>query len=692
MADTVARLNERFGAGDAQPLEPDIVVQLQSIMNMHGLPVQELFYKWEAYCIKMDLPLDQAALTMDRLRAFKQNLQDALERRNQEQQSLPQVSSHAKKIKTERLGGGASATPRRSNKGGDVYGLLDGIVAPSTPGSGGSVTNPRTGSTGKKFTSGTPNAKTPSKLEDQLNALSGGNLTPASPFADRPNAGEVVEVLNDHLPAATPPIVPYAQSRIKLTAASDQKKLAYKPLAMKLSEASEILDDRIDEFTTLVMDHHKIDYEAFGSAASQSTSEIVAVGRIASDAAEGKLNAASVVLETSRRMGGGLRVPLDLSRYRSGNGGFQFFPGQIVALRGTNSSGSAFSVTQILDIPLLPNAASTHATLATHRERMRGGDSADDMDVDGGDGTTKGPAPLNIMFASGPYTADDNLDFEPLHTLVSKASDTSVDAVVLAGPFIDADHPLIATGDFDLPEDAVVDPDQATLTTVFRYLISPALQRLAAANPSVTILLVPSVRDVIDKHVSWPQDAFPRRELGLPKAARIVGNPMTLSMNEMVLGVSSQDVLYELRHEEVTGGRVAESNAVARACRYLLEQRHYFPLFPPMDRRKLLKTGVDDGKGLATGPMLDTSYLKLGEMVNVRPDVLIVPSTLPPFAKVVESVLVINPGYLSRRRGAGTYARMTLYAAEGEDAAPSVGTTMVGHKIFERARVEITKI
>ncbi|CAK7200974.1 DNA-directed DNA polymerase alpha subunit pol12 [Sporothrix eucalyptigena] len=649
MADVTARLNERFGSGDGQPLEPDVVVQLQSIMNMHGLPVQELFYKWEAYCIKMDLVLDPATLTMDRLRAFKQDLQDALERRNQTATAAGSVH----KVKMERM----AATPRR---GGDVFGLL-GVTTPS----------PATAkaAAGKKGT--------PSKLVEDL-----ATLTPASPFADRPNAGEVVEVLNQQLSAATPPIVPYAASRIKLTAASDQKKLAYKPLAMKLSEASEILDDRIDEFTTLVMDYHKIDYEAFGSAASQSTSEIVAVGRIASDAPEGgsKLNAASIVLETSRRMGGGLRVLLDLSRLKTA-GTFQFFPGQIVALRGTNSSGTAFAVSQILEMPLLPNAASTRATLAAHRQRMRGEDA---MDVDDGD-----VAPLSILFASGPYTADDNLDFEPLHALVSKASDTAVDALVLTGPFLDADHPLIATGDFDLPDDAVVEPDTATMTTVFRYLVAPAIQRLAAANPSVTILLQPSVRDVLDKHVSWPQDAFPRRELGLPKAARIVGNPMTLSMNEMVLGISSQDILYELRHEELTGGRPTDANAVSRACRYLLEQRHYFPLYPPLDRSKLPRTGT--AEGVATGPMLDTSYLKLGEMVNVRPDVLVVPSALPPFAKVVESVLVINPGYLSRRRGAGTYARMTLYApAPTNDDSDE--TTMVGHKVFERARVEITKI
>ena len=37
---------------------------------------------------------------------------------------------------------------------------------------------------------------------------------------------------------------------------------------------------------------------------------------------------------------------------------------------------------------------------------------------------------------------------------------------------------------------------------------------------------------------------------------------------------------------------------------------------------------------LPLGTMLDTSYLKLGEMLNVRPDVLITPSVLPGTVKV----------------------------------------------------------
>ncbi|KAH6850611.1 DNA polymerase alpha subunit B N-terminal-domain-containing protein [Chaetomium sp. MPI-CAGE-AT-0009] len=655
MADeTIAELNERFGSG-TKDLEADVVAELKSIMGMHQLSVQEMYFKWESYNMKMGM--DDFKASIDILRAFKQHLQEELVRSNRSQVH----------IKTEKRGG---ATPR-VGKGGDVFGMLDGLA---TPGAG--RTKPAARRTPMVSRVKAEPTSSPLKMEDQLNAM--GAIPPSS-FNDRPNAGEVLEILNEQLDAAEPPISPFPEPRIKLTATSDQKKLGYKGLVMKLSEASEILDDRIDDFVSLVTEHHKLDDSAFGSAASQGTAEIVAVGRIASDSAEGKLNAASLVLETSRRMGNGLRVPLNLSKLK----GYQFFPGQIVALRGINTSGRDFTVHEVLDIPLLPNAASDPDTLSAHLSRLRGGPDAMDSD-------DTPPPPLTVLFASGPYTADDNLDFEPLHALCSEAADTYADAVVLTGPFLDAEHPLLATGDFDLPAEAAYDADGATMATVFKYLVTPALNRLVASNPSATVLLVPSVRDLLAKHVSWPQDAFPRRELGLHKSVRVIGNPMTLGMNEMVLGVSSQDVLSELRQEEVVGGARA-GDTLSRMSRYLIEQRHFFPLFPSADRKRLTKTGAVDGAsgGVPPGAMLDVSYLKLGEMVDVRPDVLVVPSALPPFAKVVDSVLVINPGNLSKRKAPGTYAKMTLYPPS-QDTIASGG--MVPHMIFERARVEITKI
>ncbi|QUC22687.1 uncharacterized protein UV8b_06928 [Ustilaginoidea virens] len=653
------------------PLEPDLLYEIQSILRLHGLSVDDLFFKWDAYCIRMDLDA-QAALSLANVRSLKQSIQDDLEKSHR---STTQVRSERK----------VAAAPKAVS-GGDVYGMLDGLV-PSTPAAGGKrsrgVAAGGGGSGLKKKMDSLKMNSSPAGMKEQLSAFNG---LPATSFAERANAGDVVEILNAQLPPCEAPLAPFPEPRIKLTAASDQKKMAYKPLAVKLSEASEVLDDRIDEFAALVQDYHGLEDSAFGSAASQGTTEVVAVGRIASDAMEGKLNAAALVLETSRRTGMGLRVPLKMHKVPS----WSFFPGQVVALRGTNATGGEFVVEQVLDVPLLPSAASTPSALEAHRARMSGvppggGAAAATTDSDAA-APAPAPAPLTILYAAGPYTADDNLDYEPLHALCSQAADALADALVLAGPFLDIDHPLVAAGDFDLPpeDEAALDPDTATMSAVFRHLVAPALNRACAANPHLTVVLVPSVRDVLARHVSWPQDAIARKELGLAKAARIVSNPMTLSMNEVVVGVSSQDVLHELRNEECSRA-CPPGDLMGRLCRYLVEQRHYFPLFPPTDRARLPRTGTQSG--LATGAVLDPSYLRLGEMVNVRPDVMVVPSSLPPFAKVVESVLAINPGPLSKRKGAGTFARMTLHA-------PPVGggSEMTSHRVFDRARVEIVRI
>ncbi|KAL2889360.1 DNA polymerase alpha subunit B [Ceratocystis lukuohia] len=654
---------------NAERLEPDIITELSSIMRLHELSVEDLFYKWESFCIKMEC--ESANISLESVRSFKRDVQDALERSMRMQTSVAVTGSARRNVQS---GGSAMGTPRAPVRTGDVFGMLEGLM--QTPGSN---KLSKTGGMAKRAFETPTVARIKSENQDgqdSPNSRSPNGTSTPSKFSDRQKSGDVLEVFgNASLPDPEYPIVPFPEARVKLAAGSDQKKVGYKPLAMKLSEVSEILDDRIDDFIEIISQNHGLDLSVFGNPASQGTSEIVAVGRIANDSAEGRLNAASVVLETSRRMGNGLRVPLNLKKLR----GYSFFPGQIIAARGTNTSGNEFVVNHVLEIPSLPNAASTPEALEAHRQRLRGDPDAMDADDD--------PLPLNSMIASGPYTTDDSLAFEPLAELCKVAGDKMVDALILMGPFIDIDHPMIASGDFDLPEEASYDPDTATLSTAFKFMISPHLARLSNINPQITIVLIPSIRDAVNKHVSWPQDSFVRKELGLPRTARILTNPMTLSINEAVFGLSSQDILFELRREELVGGRPDDSQLSSRLCRYLLEQRHFFPLFPPSDRSVLMKTGTEDG--IPQGASLDTAYLKLGEMLNARPDVMVLPSTLPPFVKVVESVLMINPGTLSRRAGAGTYARMAIYppkAAQDEDG------TMQSHSVFSRSRIEIVRI
>ena len=458
--------------------------------------------------------------------------------------------------------------------------------------------------------------------------------TTTSVIAD--GAGQIQETINAHLEAPDNTPFTFSEARIKIKSNTEMQKFAYKSMAMKLSDASETLDDRIDEFLALIQSHHSIQDSSLGNPTAQSTSEIIAVGRIASDSADGKLNPASLVLETGRRMGAGRRVPLHVDGLSS----FDFFPGQIVALKGMNANGDAFRVSEILGIPVLPEAATLPADLDIINARLAASTKAEHDDIPSSSSTH----PTNILVASGPYTPSSSLDFAALTALLTRAHDLRADALILLGPFLPLSHPALRNGDFELPDSFPIEPDQATINDVFRYHISQPLQRLVQQHPNISIVLVPSVDDAISKHVSWPQDRLPKKDLGLPRQVSCVTNPITLVLNDIAIGMSSQDILSELRAQNCVGGSAKlERDALSRMAGLVLQQRHFFPVFPPAKRQPLPKEGVEiegeeEDERLGTGASLDVGYLKLGEFVGVRPDVLILPSILNPFAKVLHFV------------------------------------------------------
>jgi DNA polymerase alpha subunit B len=598
MAEEATQIRELFASSNPN-IPGDVLHELLSITRLLSIDAQELFYKWESYVLKMGT--ENTKLEYKTVKDFKKDLQDALERdtRAKGHHAAPRRSM--------------AATPRAGTSGGDMFDML-GEMTSTTPRNvkrkaGDFQTTP----TSKTAKNGIHSSPTPIPSRDNSASTS---------FADRQNAGHVMETLNGHIPAATPAEDPATESRVRLKANTEMSKFAYKPMAMQLSSASEI--------TELIQEHHNLPDSSFGNPAAQSSSEVVAVGRIACDQPDGKLNAASVVLETSRRMGAGMRVPL---KFENGTG-YDLFPGKIVAIRGTNVSGEYFSVSETLPLPLLPPAASTPSELEVYNERL-----AD------ASGETR---PLSYLVASGPYTPETDLTFPALHSLLSTATTQRPDVLILTGPFLDLEHPLLASGDFEnqLPQDTKLNPDTATMTDVFRALIANPLHRLAQSHPTITIILVPSVRDVISKHVSFPQDRLPRAALGLPKQCQIVTNPITLSINEVVFGISSHDILSELRRENVyapgKSGAGFNDDLLARLSGHLIDQRHYFPVFPAQSRENLPKMAPVPGEVPAPGqeerqPIganLDISYLKLAEWLKVRPDVLILPSTLTPFAKV----------------------------------------------------------
>jgi DNA polymerase alpha subunit B len=164
MAD--AEIQDRFSPN--KPLEPDVLSELESIMRLHGLSAEDLFFKWESYCIKLDI--DAQDLNLETLRNLKQSIQDELE------------NSHRKvQVKTERK---VASAPRGGNKGGDVFGMLDGLV-PSTPASGSKLNRGASGGSAIKKKPDTPKGSTssPAKgMNDQLKSLNGLPYVHKPPF------------------------------------------------------------------------------------------------------------------------------------------------------------------------------------------------------------------------------------------------------------------------------------------------------------------------------------------------------------------------------------------------------------------------------------------------------------------------------------------------------------------------------
>lgn len=105
---SITELSELF-AQPNQTLSEDVSAELQSIIRLHSISEQELFFKWEAYSIKMGS--ENTRLDYKTVRDFKKDLQDTLER---ESRGKAHVNSASKR--------GPINTPRNGTTG-DVFGV-----------------------------------------------------------------------------------------------------------------------------------------------------------------------------------------------------------------------------------------------------------------------------------------------------------------------------------------------------------------------------------------------------------------------------------------------------------------------------------------------------------------------------------------------------------------------------------------
>jgi len=154
-----------------------------------------------------------------------------------------------------------------------------------------------------------------------------------------------------------------------------------------------------------------------------------------------------------------------------------------------------------------------------------------------------------------------------------------------------------------------------------------------------------------------------------------VSNPCTLKINELVVGVTSTDVLFHIGADE-TNANLPPGSRLERISQHLIQQRSYYPLFP-------------------AAPMMNMDLKKMDQWkMPIRPDLLILPSKLTSFARtVLDSTVVVNPGHLSRDTVGGSYATMEVHPIKRETLENAGGDDVeMLHSAQERTIVEIKRI
>lgn len=647
-------LQNKFGPQTAS--DSDLLADWGMLRRTFHLSCDDLFAKWEVYDMQAG---NSNSLSRNSLQGLRESLQRTLEK----SVLTPDTGISKKRQFTPKSSVGRTAgfeSPLSGILGSRKrYSASPALMESPTK-------SQRVSFSGSPVHLDTPHAKPPAGATPLKSSIKADR--PASrDLATRSAKGRVVEVLNDQLPEIE--ILDTSTSpdfRVNV----DMKKFNYRSMYQKLSDMAEYLDEQIETFIASIQEAYGLGPMDFGNPSTISQSEIVAVGRVIPESpTEDKLS--TIHLQSGRRFGAGsrveLRLPKDLDTH--------FFPGQIVAVRGSNASGMYFSVSEILDIPTLPPAASSKDSLINYS-------------------TKKAPNGLKVMTAAGPYTYQTDLEFTPLEYLISLINDhVKPSVVILLGPFIDVTHPLVAMGDFTVLDSRTNTPlKNATLDDLFKREISDRLQLI---NSDVTVVLIPHVRDAASNHPAYPQPALNKRSLGLPRNVHCQPNPATFSVNEVVISASSQDVVFEMSR---TAAYNVKHPKVAEIMSGVLAQRTLYPLFPGATDTVKIPTGKgDETLELVTSSMLDVPYMGLAEFNKALPDIVILPSRTKPLSQIANNVVMVNPGLASRWKSPGEYAVFSIHPYTEDLETQQVeddenDNDYTSNEVYKRIRVEIIKV
>nr|SVE88064.1 EOG090X07VJ [Daphnia similis] len=460
----------------------------------------------------------------------------------------------------------------------------------------------RKSSVGAKRTSGlegTPQNKRLAGLGQTYSVHTPSAFSPSTPgtsskFSSRNNAGEVVVKY-----PADDAAINWTRSNeswepdIQLQGTAETKLTTkYNYMFSRLRDKFEVLEEQINDLGDLMK--NKLGIDDFEPNCVLKSETFHTVGRICCDATSGsRLNTSSLLLEGTRNTSSGQSVPLDVSQLKE----FSFFPGQVIAVEGSNPTGKKMVVTSITTPPINPVFKT-------------------DVSIEG---------PLNMMVACGPFTLPDDLEFAPLVEFIQQVNTLLPHIVIIMGPFVDVKNKKVECGDLDYTY-------QEQFDIVMRELQSKITN-------SVQVCIIPSWRDVHYRAV-YPTPPFPQ-ENKAPNFS-FFSDPCILNVNGVFIALTSTDILFHLSKEEIAVTPHG-SDRLGRLVSHLFSQQSFYPLNPPSEEMGIDLEQAED-------------HCKL----SFTPHLLFVPSDLRHFIKNVGSCVVVNMERAVKGFCGGTYSRLQI--------------------------------
>ncbi|XP_033324393.2 DNA polymerase alpha subunit B [Megalopta genalis] len=278
-------------------------------------------------------------------------------------------------------------------------------------------------------------------------------------------------------------------------------------------------------------------------------------------------------------------IQLDLSGIKH----YSVFPGQIVVVEGTNATGKALLAKELFVKGHVPLAEPPKLT-----------------------------EDLKVYVAAGPFTTSGNLNYQPLWDLIECVVEDEPNILILIGPFIDNMHSEIKNCTL-----------KESFNDFFDKILSRIMQHLQGKHTRV--ILISSNRDVHHEAVyPTPEYTINTNKIGSYSSNLYsMPDPCIINANGLQIGVTSVDVIRHLGQYEVSN--TSAMDRLSRLADHVLSQATFYPIYPPIP-----------------GLKLDLIRWRKYGCFDHQPHIMILPSDIKHYCKVVNECLVLNPERLQK--------------------------------------------